>query len=312
MIAAVASLTVVSTAFVQAGVFELEVGDHQLLLLHGHRRASLGNGAVDFPPDHARRWQAAEDALQREFVAAKEDFVRLGRPQLDRTAVVRIGLDHLNLRERTATDDVQLARENVADELLLLIFVFDVQKVQIACNAFRTLSDFVRRTDRSLTVVILLNAWIGDEKAELIARVRIIRPVRFRVGHARRWLARNLQRITATHLNHLCLVVDGKGAQLSQSHANFARHRRAPHVRRIALVPALIDGLRLCEDQRARIAGHGHAIVLRARLVESTVSRPRVDRRRTAPGQARQFDVHTRVKDHFGIGFSDNGRGHGN
>ena len=55
-----------------------------------------------------------------------------------------------------------------------------------------------------------------------------------------------------------------------------------PHIRRIALIPSLIDHLSLSEDQCSWITSHGHTIALSTGLVESAIFRPGIDRRRIA------------------------------
>ena len=73
----------------------------------------------------------------------------------------------------------------------------------------------------------------------------------------------------------------------------------------IALVPALVGRRRIRNDERARIALHSDAIILRTRIIDALVLCPCVAGSGVAFGDAGHLDVDARVEDDFFVCLSD-------
>lgn len=93
--------------------------------------------------------------------------------------------------------------------------------------------------------------------------------------------------------------------QLGHSETGSEAHRCAVLVGGVALVPALVGGGRVRDDEGARVGFHGDAVVLGARVVDALVFGPRVARCGVAFGHAGDFDVDARVEDDFFVGLAD-------
>ena len=76
----------------------------------------------------------------------------------------------------------------------------------------------------------------------------------------------------------------------------------------IALVPALVGRRRIRNDERARIALHSDAIILRTRIIDALVLCPCVLGMWVAFGHAWYFYVDARIKYDLFISLANNGR----
>ena len=272
---------VAAAALVGALVAELHRAYDQLLALRVGRVAAVGGQrAVDLAPEHLRCRPTAEYALEAHLLAEQEDAILLGAPQLDGRLVGRADLLDLEHGELALVEQQQAATVGVARvrPLVLLVLVLDVEYVELA-------------------VVVLGDARRHGDRAELVAiAVAHHRPVDVRIGHARRRRAVEYDPVAAARAHYLVARRVGKLRELGHAQARGERQRRAVLIGGVALVPALVGRRRSGEDERAGVALDRHAVVLRARIVDALVLRPRVLGRRVAARHTRHLDVDARIE----------------
>ena len=145
-----------------------------------------------------------------------------------------------------------------------------------------------------------------SDRTELIAiTVAHYGPVDVRIRHTGGRRTIENDPVTTTRSHYLGARRVGKLRQLGHSEPSGERERSAVLIRGIALVPALVGRRRIRNNERARIALHGDAIVLRARVVDALVFGPCVFGRWVAFAHARYLDVYARVEYDFFVCLTD-------
>ena len=244
---------------------------------------------VYLSPQNLRRRPTSEDTLQPHLLAQQEHPILLGTPEFDGRLVRRahfFDLEHrqLALVEQQESPTVRIARIGA---FIFLVFVLHVQNVKLA-------------------VVILSDSRRDSYGSELISIVVAYdRPVDVRIGHACWRGAVQDNPVAATSAYDFGARAVRKLRQLGHSEAGSEAHGRPVLVGGVALVPALVGGGRVRDDEGARVALHGDAVVLGARVVDALVFGPGVAGRRVAFGHAGHFDVDARVEDDLFVGLAD-------